>query len=260
MYLVRFTFLKLTRPVRGSLSARFCEIELGPRSFVPMGSGVQKRIQLPSSWRTQELAGREGESRSMQAQKFSGFSSFPLVTDGVKGPGARKQRSSRVSVAPVLGLAAHPKNIVGSRHAAGACPWATERKARQAAIEHNFQYKKPVPCLLPANPFIASSHRRDDDHLFRSQLGFAHAVARCTEEGRHELRMHTQPHVTLHYEEDRSIVQPQSEVHSYVRMSLRVVFDTFILSVSFGLSADTTMSCSFGISQKQIQFTSKERA
>lgn len=118
----------------------------------------------------------------------------------------------------------------GSHHSTDVSvrPATGDRQARQAAIEHSFQHKKPVPCLLPTNPFIARSHKRDDDHLRRSQLGFAHAVARCTEEGRHELRMLMQPHVTLHYEEDAAQSKSESEVHIYVRLFPRVDFGVCI--------------------------------
>ena len=56
----------------------------------------------------------------------------------------------------------------------------------------------PVPCLLPFNRFIAQNRRRDEEHLARSQIGLARAVARGKNEDMVELNLRMQPHVTLH--------------------------------------------------------------
>ncbi len=73
---------------------------------------------------------------------------------------------------------------------------------RQTAIEDFFQRKVPIPCLLPTNRFIHKNLQRDKEHAVRSELGYFHAIARCSLEGMHELKMAMQPRVTLEHKRE----------------------------------------------------------
>jgi len=83
-------------------------------------------------------------------------------------------------------------------------PSCKERQCnmRQTAIEDFFQRKIPIPCLFPTNRFIAQNLQRDKQHAVRSELGYFHAIARCSLEGMHELKMAMQPRVTLEHKRE----------------------------------------------------------
>jgi hypothetical protein len=93
-------------------------------------------------------------------------------------------------------------------------PSCKERQCnlRQTAIEHFFQRKIPIPCLLPSNRFIHKNLLRDKEHAVRSELGYFHAIARCSLEGMHELKMAMQPRVTLQDKRERDEMGKHFEV------------------------------------------------
>jgi len=122
---------------------------------------------------------------------FAVFTSFPLVHGPVQGDRPGPGGGGTVA-------ASAPRTAGGDGYVRAQVPQCHERRATEAL---RFRRKRPIPCLLPTNSFIAQTRRRDEEHYARSQVSFARATARGTREGMRALRLRMQPHVTLHYDE-----------------------------------------------------------
>jgi hypothetical protein len=132
---------------------------------------------------------------------FAANTHFPLI----KAPERTRQPVHRVTRAVKHTAGLQQKTALDHKldeQAGRVLRHGAERSAWQTAVAHQFSYKKPIPCLLPTNNFIARSQKREEAHLKRSSLGFARALARSSATGMSEFKMSFEPQVKFHFEED----------------------------------------------------------
>lgn len=164
------------------------------------------RTKVARCWapsRRDYLANAISEITSMNCQAArEGLISSPVKKGGVKGTpdDIGVPKSLKMREASVQQKEAAFQNLKQTR----VKPSCKERQCniRQTAIEDFFQRKIPIPCLLPTNRFIHKNLQRDKEHAVRSELGYFHAIARCSLEGMHELKMAMQPRVTLEHKRE----------------------------------------------------------